>query len=146
MGNDGAGCLRSKRSRVLRLTARSHAWPRRTPGPPAQRDAESEEALSQPEGAPGPGRSDSGQPFGEDAAWAVAIAAEPFAYAELQAHMILRPGQISQGAFVPAVDMLGRRIAQRTGDGGLRRAHPQGDLRRGVIDMTRLEAQPRGIG
>ena len=50
-GERRAGCLRSKRSRVLRLTARSfHAWPRR-PRPPAQRDAESEEALGHARGS-----------------------------------------------------------------------------------------------
>lgn len=53
------------------------------PRPPAQCDAEREEVVRQPEGAPGPGRSDRGQPFREDAAPAVAIVAEPLAHAEL---------------------------------------------------------------
>jgi hypothetical protein len=35
--------------------------------------------------------------------------------------------------------------AQRTGHAGLQRAHAQGNLCRGVINSTCLEAQPRGI-
>ena len=34
VGNDGVGCLRSTRSRVLRLTTTSHAWPSCTPAFP----------------------------------------------------------------------------------------------------------------
>ena len=36
--------------------------------------------------------------------------------------------------------------AQRTGGAGLHRLHAQGDLCRGVIDLTRLEAQRGRIG
>jgi hypothetical protein len=49
------------------------------PSPPTQR----EEALRQPESAPGPGRRDRGQPFREDAAHTVTIVAEPLVHAEL---------------------------------------------------------------
>jgi hypothetical protein len=116
------------------------------PGPAAQRDAESEEALSQPEGAPGPGRSDSGQPFGEDAAVTGAIAAKPLADTELEAHPILRPGQVRQGARVITMDAPCWGGAQRTGRAGLRRLHAQGDLRRGVVHLAGLEAQHGRIG
>jgi hypothetical protein len=49
----------------------------------AQGDAERHEALHEPQRAPSPGRRDRGQPFGEDATRAVAIAAEPLAHAKL---------------------------------------------------------------
>jgi hypothetical protein len=45
--------------------------------------AEGDQALDEPQRAPGPGRRDRGQPFREDAARAVAIAAEPLVYVAL---------------------------------------------------------------
>ena len=77
---------------------------------------------------------------------AVAVAAKPLADAELQAHTVVRPGQIGQGAFVVAVDTARRCGAERTRRGGLRRAHGEGDLGRGVIDRTRLKVQCGRIG
>jgi hypothetical protein len=116
------------------------------PSPPTQRDAEREEALRQPESAPGPGRSDRGEPFSEDAARAVAITAEPLAHAELQPHMIVCPGQIGEDPFVVAVDARRQSRAHRTGCIGLGRAHDESDLARGVIERTCFEAQQCGIG
>jgi hypothetical protein len=115
-------------------------------GPAPERHTKGDQALGEPQRAPGPGSGHRGQPFGEDAALAVAIAAEPLADTQLEAYAILRPGQISQGAFVVAVDTPRRESAERTGHAGLHRAHAQGDLCRGVIDGTRLEAQRGGIG
>ena len=112
---------------------------------PPERHAEGHKALGEPQRAPRPGGRDGGQPFGEDMAAAVAIAAKPLADAQLEAHAILRPGQISQGALIVTMDTLRRGGAQRTGHAGLHRAHAQGDLGRGVIDLARLEAQQRGI-
>jgi len=43
------------------------------------------------------------------------------------------------------MDAAGWGGAQRTGCVGLRRLHAQGDLRRGIVDVTRLEAQRGGI-
>ena len=75
----------------------------------------------------------------------MAITTKPLAGTELEAHPILRPGQVRQGA--PIITMEAPRWcgAQRTGRVGLRRLHAQGDLRRGVVDVTRLKAQKRGI-
>jgi hypothetical protein len=106
-----------------------------------QRQGNGHETLGEPQRAPRPGGGHGGQAFGEDPATAVTIAAEPLADAQLETHAVLRPRQIGQGPFVTAVDTPRRCGAQRTGHAGLRRAYPQGDLRRGVIDMTRLEAQ-----
>ena len=141
MGNDGAGCLRSTRSRVLPAHRQVPRVAEAHPGRAPQRHAEGDQALGEPQRAPGPGGGHGGQPFGEDAASAVAIAAKPLADAQLEAHAIRRPGQVGQGALVVTVDAPRWGGAQRTGRGGLRRAHAQGDLRRGVIDLTRLEAQ-----
>ena len=44
------------------------------------------------------------------------------------------------------MDAPSRGGAQRTRRAGLGRVHAQGDLCRGVIDGTRLEAQRGGIG
>jgi hypothetical protein len=112
---------------------------------PAQRHAERNEALGQPQGAARPGDCHHGEAFGEDAAAAVAIAAEPLAHAELEAHTIVRPGQVGEGALVVAVDTPGGGSAERTGHTGLRRSHPQGDQRRGSIDIPSVEGQRRGI-
>jgi len=49
------------------------------------------------------------------------------------------------GAPIVTMDASGWGGAQRTGGVGLRRLHTQGDLRRGVVDVTRLEAQRGGI-
>ena len=115
------------------------------PSRPAERHAEGHKALGKPQRAPRPGGRDGGQPFGEDMAAAMAIAAKPLADAQLEAHAILRPGQIRQGALIVTMDTLRRSSAQRTGHAGLHRAHAQGDLGRGIIDLARLEAQQRGI-
>jgi len=111
------------------------------PSLPPKRPADGEQALREPQGAPRPGGRDGGQPFGEDAAWAGAIAAKPLAHTQLEAHPILRPGQVRQGAPIVTMDAPRRGGAQRTGGAGLRRLHAQGHLRRGVVDVTRLEAQ-----
>src|SRR5215831_20070415 len=115
------------------------------PGCTTQRHAKSYEALGEPEGAPRPGGRHGGQPFSEDAAVTRAIAAKPFADAELEVHPILRPGQVCQGAPIVTMDAPRWGGAQRTGRAGLGRAHAQNDLCRGVIDGTGLEAQRGGI-
>ena len=111
------------------------------PSLPAQREAQGDQALGEPQRAPCPGGRDGRQPFGEDAAVTGAIAAKPLADAQLEAHAILRPGQVRQGAPIVTMDAPRRGSAQRTRGAGLRRLHAQGDLRRGVVDGTRLEAQ-----
>ena len=119
----------------------AEAHPRLAP----QRHTERDEALGEPQRAPRPGGGHGGDPFGKDAATAGAIAAKPFAHPQLEAHAILRPGQIRQGAPIVTMDAPRRGGAQRTGGAGLRRLHAQGHLRRGVVDVTRLKAQERGI-
>jgi hypothetical protein len=97
--------------------------------------------LSQPEGAPGPGRGDSGQPFGKDAARAVAIAAELLAHAELQTYTIMRPGQVGEGTSVVTMDAPRWRGTERTRCRGLERAHGEGELGGGLIDTPGVEVQ-----
>ena len=116
------------------------------PGLAPEGDAEGDQALGQPQRAPRPGGGHGGQPFGEDAAGAGAMAAKPLPDPQLEAHAVLRPGQIGQGALVVAVDALRRGGAERTRHRGLGRPHGEGDLCRGVIDGTRLEAQRGRIG
>ena len=67
-------------------------------------DAEGDQALGEPQRAPRPRGGHGGQAFGEDAAAAGAIAAKPLAHPQLEAHTILRPGQISEGARVITMD------------------------------------------
>jgi hypothetical protein len=110
-----------------------------------QGHAEGAQALGQPQGAPGPGSGHRGQAFGEDTATAGTIAAKPLADAQLQVHPILCPGQVRQGAPIITMDASRWSGAQRTGGAGLRRLHAQGDLCRGVVDVTRRKAQARGI-
>ena len=115
------------------------------PSLPPKRPAEGDEALHEPQRAPRPGGSHRGQPFGEDTTLTGAIAAQPLADAPLQGHPILGPGQVRQGAPIVTMDASGWGGAQRTGCVGLRRLHAQGDLRRGIVDVPRLEAQRGGI-
>ena len=84
------------------------------PGLAPQGEAHGHQALGQPQGAPGPGGGHGGQPFGEDAAATVTIAAEPLADAQLEAHAVLCPRQIGQGPCVTTVDT--PRRAWRTAD------------------------------
>src|SRR6266446_2188525 len=116
------------------------------PGFPAQRHAERDEALGQPQGAARPGSRDGGQAFGEDAARTGTFVAQPCADPQLEGHPILRPGQVCQGAPVVTMDTPRWSGTERTGRTDLGRLHAQGDLRRGVIDLTRLEAQRGRIG
>ena len=110
-----------------------------------QGDAEGDQALSEPQRAPSPGSRHGGEAFGEDTTRTGAIAAKPLADAQLEAYPILRPGQVGQGAPIVTMDASRWRGAQRTGGAGRRRLHTQGDLRRSVVDVTRLKAQERGI-
>ena len=111
-----------------------------------QGEGHGDQALGKPQRAPCPRGSHGGERFGKDAAAAGAIAAEPLADAELEAHAVLCPWQIGQGPCVPTVDTPRRESAQRTGHAGLRRAHQQRDLRRRGVDVTSGKAQRGGIG
>ena len=101
--------------------------------------------LPWPQGAARPGGRHRRQALGEDAARTGAIAAKPFADAQLEVHPVLRPGQVCQGAPIVTMDAPRWGGTQRTGRAGLGRAHAQNDLCRGVIDGTGLEAQRGGI-
>jgi hypothetical protein len=90
------------------------------PSLPPKRPAEGDQALCEPQRAPRPGGGHGGQAFGEDAARTGAIAAKPLADAQLQGHLILRPGQVRQGAPIITMDASRWRGAQRTGGPGLR--------------------------
>ena len=73
-------------------------------GPAPERQTEGHEALDEPQCTPGPGRGHSGQPFGEDPAWAGSVLAKPLAHPQLQAHAVMGPGQIGQRALVAAME------------------------------------------
>src|SRR4030095_11310593 len=109
-------------------------------------EAQGDQALGVPQRAARPGGRHGRQAFGEDAAAAAAIAAKPFAHAQLEAHPILRPRQVRQGAPIVTMDAPRWGSAQRTGCAGLRRLHAQGNLRRGVVNLAGLEAQHGRIG
>jgi len=115
------------------------------PRGPAQRHAERDQALGQPQGAACPGGGHRRQAFSEDAAGAVAIATKPLAHAQLEAYAIVRPGQIGHRAVVAAVETSSWGRAERTGHAGVRRPHPQSDLCRGSIDIPRVQGQRCGI-
>jgi hypothetical protein len=77
---------------------------------------------------------------------ALHIRTKPLADAQLEAHAILCPRQIRQGALVMAVNALGRggaELTQRRGRGG---SHREGDLMRRLIDLIGVEVQPGSIG
>ena len=86
-GARAAGCCGSSPR-----PTRGRAAPQRSP----KRPAEGDQALSEPQRAPRPGGRDGGQPFGEDTAAAAAITTKPLADTQLEAHPILRPGQVRQ--------------------------------------------------
>ena len=62
-----------------------------------------------------PGDGHGGQPFGEDTTRTGAIAAKPLAHAQLEAHPILCPGQVRQGAPIVTMDAPRGGGTQRTG-------------------------------
>jgi hypothetical protein len=106
----------------------------------AQGDTERHQALGKSQGTARPGGGHGGQPCGADTTRTGAIATKPLADAPLEAHPILRPGQIGASALVVTMDAPGRGSAQRTGRAGLGRLHGEGDLRGDLIDLTRVEA------
>ncbi len=112
----------------------------------AQRDAQRDQALGQPEGPACPGGHDSRQALSEDLTWAVTIAAKPLTHPQLQLHAILRPRQVGQGPCVGTMDAPGWGGAPRAGRAGLRRLHPQGELRDGLIGLVRLQVQQDRLG
>jgi len=112
----------------------------------SQGHAEVHATLGGPQRASGPGSGHRGETCGKNAAAAVAIAAEPLADAQLQAHAVLRPRQIGQSPFIGTVDAMRRCRTERTWCGGRCRTHRDGDLCRGVVDVTGGEAQGGGIG
>jgi len=61
-------------------------------------------ARGEPQRAARPGCSEGGEPCGQDAAAAAAMAAQPLAATSLKAHGIRRPGQVGQGACVGTRD------------------------------------------
>jgi len=89
--------------------------------------------------SPGSARTRGAPPAPANAAAAGAIAAKPLAHTQLEAHPILPPGQVRQGAPIVTMDASGWGGAQRTGGVGLRRLHTQGDLRRGDCRSRRVE-------
>ncbi len=111
-----------------------------------QGHAERDEALGEPQGAPGPGGRHGGEPFGKNAAATGAIAAKPLADAQLETHAIVGPRQIGQGPGVLAVDTPCWCGTQRTRHARLRRTHQERDLRRGGVDIAGGKAQRGGIG
>ena len=64
----------------------------------------------------------------------------------MEAHTIIGPGQIREGARVITMDAPRWGVAQRTGRAGLGRAYVQGDLHGGLVDLTPLEVQRGRIG
>ena len=68
--------------------------------------------------APGVGVGDAHQPLGEDLPRAGGVGAEELADDDPQAYDQRRPGQIDQGAGVPAVNAVGELAAQRARHGG----------------------------
>jgi len=59
---------------------------------------------------------------------------------------VLGPREIGQGAFIVTVEAMRWGGAQRTRGAGLGRVHPEGDLRRRMVDLTRDQAQRSRIG
>ena len=64
------------------------------------------------------------------------MAAKPLAHAQLEPHTIRRPGQIREGPCVVAVDVLRWVSTLRTRGRGLGRAHREGDLGHGGVNVT----------
>ena len=69
------------------------------------------------------------------------MAAKPFAHAQPEPYTVRRPREVREGAFVVAVDVLRRVRTLRTWGRGLGRAHREGDLGHGGVNVTGGEAQ-----
>jgi hypothetical protein len=112
------------------------------PGLPTQGHAEGgDQALGQPQRAPGPGGDELRQPFGEDAARTAAIGAEKLPHAELEYDTDGGPWEIGESAPVVTVDAPGGKPADRTVYQGLRRGDAHSQLGCGLVEMPRLKMQ-----
>src|SRR5688572_21153928 len=93
---------------------------------PAQRETDGDQPRGQSLRPPGPRRRHSREPFREDTAGALRIAAEKLADVELPSDAGGTPGLVSQEARIPAVDTMGEYGADWTGHAPLCRGHVQG--------------------
>ena len=114
-------------------------------GCPAEGDAISEEELGEAQRPSRPRSGHGGQTFREYLTGARGMVTEKLAHAELQAHSVGAPRQISQGPCIPAVDACGLSVAERAGNRGLGRGHVERDLGGSIIDVPRLQRQRRLI-
>ena len=106
----------------------------------SQGDAEGDQVLGEPQRPSCPRSGDGRQPLRKDTTATSAIAAKPLADTKLEPHAIRGPRQIGEGTEILAVDTPSWRGTQRAGNTGLRRAYLEGDLRRGGVNVARVEA------
>ena len=63
---------------------------------------------------------------------------EKCAYLQLHAHAVGAPGQIGEGACIPAVDPRGPDVTEWTGDTGVGRGYVERERGSYIIDVPRL--------
>jgi len=98
-----------------------------------------DEALSQPQRAPGPGGRHGRQAFGEDAARAAPVGAEELPNLELSHDAEVCPREIREGAFIVTVDAARGKAAHGTVPQSLSRGDAQGELGCQLVQMPRLQ-------
>ena len=110
-------------------------------GRASQGHAECDQALSQPQGAPGPGGGHGGQACGADAAQAAAMRAEKLPHAERSYHADVGPRKISTGAPVVTVEAPGGKPADGTVPQELGRGDTHRQLGGGLVQRPGLQGQ-----
>jgi hypothetical protein len=104
-----------------------------------------DEELGESQGPSCPRSRDSGEAFCENLAWACRIITEKLAHAELPAHGVGTPRQVSYGPCIPAVHPRGPHVAERAGDADGYRGDVERDLGGRVVDVPSVQGQRRPI-
>jgi hypothetical protein len=111
-----------------------------------EREANADQGPYHPHRPPCPGGDDRRQAFGEDGPGTRGIGTKKFPHTQPHAYAGGRPWEVGERPLIAAVTTLGGPVAERTIRDRLRGGHQEGDLRRGRIDMPRLQAKRGGIG
>src|SRR5438034_296295 len=106
---------------------------------PAEGEAVGEQELGEAQRPSGPGSSHRGQTFRENLTRARGMVTEKLAHPQLHAHDVGAPGQIGEGACLPAVDPRGPYVAERAGGTGWGRGHVERNRGSRIIDVPRLQ-------
>jgi hypothetical protein len=110
-----------------------------------ERQTDGEQPCHQALRLPGPRRHHPRKPFREDATGTLRVGTDELADAELPPDAGNAPGQIGEGARVPAVDTRGENSADWAGHDLLGGGHVQDQQRGGIVQVPRIKLKCGGL-